>query len=125
MKNYDPSISPDPEQWFELDEQERIELAFQFVENFETEVNEEAHKVHATIHAIIENQLAENVEPTLETYKRLIRQGLNRHETIHALGAVIFEDIIAVMESKTHQPLGKHKLRLRKLTAKRWRKGKY
>jgi len=53
----------------------------------------EAQRIHAAIHVIVENQLALNVESTKETYNRLERQGLKRHDIIHAIGAVISEDI--------------------------------
>jgi len=43
MERYDPSQSPDPEEWLELDESVRIEL----VREFHTEVGEESGSVSA------------------------------------------------------------------------------
>ncbi|PKH88524.1 hypothetical protein [Colwellia sp. Bg11-28] len=39
----------------------------------------------------------------LETIAKLTRQGLNRHETIHAIGAIISEDIFDVMKGNTEE----------------------
>ena len=93
MKEYNASTSPDPEKWLALDEAVRLELLIEFVNNYENSIEEDAKRIHAAIHVIVENQLAQNTEPTKETYNRLKRQGLERHEIIHAIGAVISEKI--------------------------------
>ncbi len=49
---------------------------------------EGAENVHSVLHVIVENQLAMNAEPVPATIARLTRQGLSRHEAIHATGAV-------------------------------------
>jgi hypothetical protein len=125
MQEYNASISPDPEKWLLLDEEIRLALAMDYVENNEKDIEEGARRIHAVIHVIIENQLAQNVEPTKETYNRLQRQGLDRHEIIHAIGAVISEDIFEIVKGNKKHPFERHKLRLKKLTAKRWKKGKW
>ena len=121
MKIYNPSIPPKSDVWLELDEQNRLDLINDFVENYEQDIEKEARDIHAAIHMIIENQLALRVELTTETYNRLKRQGLDRHQTIHAIGAVIFE----VMNGNKENLFEGQKLRLKKLTAKRWKKGQY
>ena len=45
--------------------------------------------LHATVHAVVENQLAEGDKRVLETLARLRRQGLCRHEAVHAIGSVL------------------------------------
>lgn len=125
MQTYNASTTPDPEAWLELDESERLGLICDFVKIFESDIEEEAQRLHAAIHTIVENQLAMNVEPTNETYARLRRQGLDRHESIHAIGAVINEDFYEIMKGNKNSPFERYKGRLRKLTAKRWQKGKW
>ncbi len=125
MQTYNASTTPDPETWLELDEAERLELICDFVEKFESDIEVEAQRLHAAIHMTVENQLALNVEPTNETYARLRKQGLNRHDAVHAIGAVINEDIYEIMKGNKNSPFEGYKGRLRKLTAKRWKKGKW
>jgi len=125
MKEYDALIEPEPEIWLKLSEDERILLIENYVENNETNIEKEALIIHSSIHMVVENQLAENLEPTKETYNRLIRQGLNRHETIHAIGTAVTNDIYNMLQNKTKFNEKTYKNRLRKLTAKKWKKGKF
>ena len=125
MKEYDALIEPESEKWLKLSEEHRIEMIESYVRNNETTIEDEALLLHSSIHMVVENQLAENIESTKEAYKRLLRQGLNRHETIHAIGAVVTEDIYNMLKNKEAFNDEKYKNRLRKLTAKRWKKGKY
>ena len=55
MKRYDPNRAPEPEEWLELNEQERIGL----VERFHRKVHEPAQslKAHSIVHAAVETQL--------------------------------------------------------------------
>ena len=77
MKVYDPNIAPDPQQWPQLDEQLRINLAEQHHRPEEAKLpNAEAH---AIFHVIIENQIAEGLEPVQRAMKRLTGEGLSRH----------------------------------------------
>ena len=75
---------------------------------------------------IIENQLALNDQIVVETLARLIRQGLDRHDAIHAIGAVLAEQLHA-LQSRGKNTAGNQAYysRLRKLTAKRWLKGSW
>ena len=82
--------------------------------------------LHAAIHVVVENQTALNERPVPETLEKLMQQGLDRHEAIHAIGAVLSEDMYEIMQGGNtgHDP-GKYRRRLEKLTAKRWRKGRW
>ena len=84
MESYDPLIPPDPTEWLELDEGLRIILAKEFHEQAGIEIP--GMDLHATMHVVIENQLAEaNDRVIMANYARLIAGGLNRHEAIHAM----------------------------------------
>ena len=96
-----------------------------FHKESESELNEGSEMIHAAIHVIVENQIALKEKPVPETLEKLMRQGLDRHEAIHAIGAVLAEDMHAIIQGNNtavHDP-GKYRRRLKKLTAKRWRKG--
>lgn len=53
---YNPEIAPIPAAWLALDESERIELCIAF--HKKTKEKPPNLKLHAIIHAVVENQLA-------------------------------------------------------------------
>ncbi|MGH7089932.1 MAG: hypothetical protein ACREFQ_13635, partial [Stellaceae bacterium] len=82
---YDPETAPDEAAWLARDEDERLLI----VEAYHRRAGIEPPKptLHATIHAIVENQIAAGDEtPVRETVARLMREGLGRHDAIHAVG---------------------------------------
>jgi len=108
MDKYNPNESVDSKNWLDL------ELAV------------EALNVHSTIHVLVENQLAMGVELIPETIAKLIRQGLNRHEAIHAIVAIISEDIFDLLKGNAEDfSQKKYRRKLEKITAKRWLKEQY
>ncbi|WP_051380503.1 hypothetical protein [Bradyrhizobium sp. WSM1743] len=46
-------------------------------------------KAHAIFHVIVENQIADPELPVRSTAQRLMSEGLDRHEAIHAIGLVL------------------------------------
>ena len=126
MKKYDPFKSIDPEEWLELDEAERIELVRGFHEILEDEMPDDALSIHSSVHVIVENQLAMGVECIPETIAKLTRQGLDRHEAIHAIGAIVSEDLFDMVKGNVQEfSPKKYRRKLEKITAKRWLKGQY
>lgn len=126
MDAYDPSIEPDKKVWLEATENERVAAVLEFHANNDNDLDEKALIIHSSIHVIVENQLAMGVELLPETIAKLMRQGLSRHEAIHAIGAVISGDILEIVRGeKTEFSPKKYRRKLEKLTAKRWRKGQY
>jgi hypothetical protein len=86
--SYDPNRSPDPEWWLALDEGERIRMAEAF--HRKARIRLPNARVHAVLHAIVENQIALGSElPVAATLARLIREGLSRHEALHAIASVL------------------------------------
>ena len=127
MEEYNPYHAPDPEEWLAMDEDERILLIerWHLAHDKQDIPNVTAH---AVMHAIVENQLAEKVETVQAALKRLLREGLERHEAIHAIAAVFNKHYFDVMKGQS--PKGKdlnqlYQDGLKKLTAKRWKRGKY
>lgn len=128
MERYNPEQAPEPQTWLELDEQERIDLIREYHdENDDGTLSEDdARSMHNVLHGLVETQLAENVEPVPATLAKLQRQGLKRHEAVHAVGAVLIEGLYKVMQGQeTEFHPRQYRRRLDKLTAKRWRKGQY
>ena len=126
MEKYDPFKSIDPEEWLELDEAERIELVREFHEILEDEMPDDALSIHSSVHVIVENQLAMGVEFVPETIAKLTRQGLDRHEAIHAIGEIVSEDLFDMVKGNVQEfSPKKYRRKLEKITAKRWLKGQY
>lgn len=126
METYNPSTNPDPKEWKALDESEQLRLVQDYHAQMNEEVTEGSEIAHAGIHVIVENQIATDVEPVPATISKLIRQGLSRHEAIHAVGAIICEDLYDLLHSREETwNLKKYRRRLEKLTAKRWSKGQW
>jgi hypothetical protein len=123
MKLYDPRKPPDPEEWLSLDEHERI----QAVESFHrrARVRLPNAKVHAVIHAVVENQIALGDETPVErTVQRLMSEGLDRHDSIHAVGSVLIHHVADLFGQPVPEP-GANPIRpyytaLDQLTAKNW-----
>jgi hypothetical protein len=87
--HYDASKAPDPQEWLELDELERLDLVISYHKLAKLPVGEN-NRLHAAAHVIVENQAAmgdATVVPA--TLARLMREGLDRHDSIHAIGSVL------------------------------------
>jgi len=126
MEKYQPSRCPIIQEWLALDESERVFLVREYHEDTNASIPEDAMNLHASIHVIVENQIAMKHVPVPATIDRLIRQGLDRHEAIHAVGAVVSENIYDLTSgNETSWDQNKYRRKLEKLTAKRWRKGKW
>jgi len=83
--------------------------------------------VHATAHAIVESQIALGDEtPARRTAQRLMDEGLDRHEAIHAIGMVLFEfmnDLLNAPPSDADaDPNVPYFAALERLTAEDWRR---
>lgn len=126
MDSYDPSQIPDPDEWLALDELERINLVENYHKGSEEKIPEGSEKMHAAIHAAVENQLASAIEPVSAVVAKLVRQGLGRHEALHAIGAVLSEDLFNLQQGEGEPwDQNKYQRRLEKLSAKRWKRGQW
>ena len=99
MIEYDPGVDPDPAEWLELDEGERIALVEDYHENAGIDVPNLL--LHAGFHVTIETQVAMGDElPVRSTLRRLVREGLDRHDAIHAIGSVLAEHMFDILKDK-------------------------
>ena len=122
MQRYNPLVSPDPEEWLALGEQERIDLARDY--HRKERIRLPNAKVHATVHAIVETQIALGDEtPARRTAQRLMDAGLDRHEAIHAIGWVLIQFMSDQMETPEFDtdPNAPYFAALERLTVEDWR----
>ena len=94
-------------------------------ESLDEEAPESGWRLHALLHCVVENQIALDVGNVAATETKLIRQGLTRHDAVHAIGSVIGADIFDILKNNGTFDAKKYRSRLEKLTAKRWAKGKF
>lgn len=119
---YDPDKAPDPGEWLGLDEQERIRLALSYHEVARIKVP--SIKAHAVIHAVVENQIATGFGPSCRAIERLQKQGLTRHEAVHAIGNVLatFIHELSTAEGASRDDFqARMNTAIETLTAAKWR----
>ena len=118
---YDPDKAPTSAEWLATDEGERVELvsAYHSRKNIRTP----NLQLHAVFHVVVENQIALGEAVVADTLARLQREGLSRHDALHAIGSVLAEDIYELLREQDQAgELYQRDLDgLRKLTAKDWR----
>jgi UDP-N-acetylmuramyl tripeptide synthase len=118
---YNPAVPPDPTEWLALDEGERIALVEDYHRRARIDLPQAT--LHAAIHAVIEQQLAAQLAPAVNAFARLREEGLDRHNAVHALGAVLTEHIRRLMigELDSTNPNASYFADLARLTAASWR----
>ena len=121
-KAYDPLNVPDPDDWLSIDEHERIGLVTAYHKDAGMELPNE--QVHAVVHVVVENQIAMGDETAAQaTLERLVHEGLDRHEAIHAIGSVLVEFMQEVLGDDAPQEVNeRYDEELKKLTAAEWLK---
>ena len=83
-----------------MDESERLD----FVREYHELTGEECPSLtaHAAMHVIVENQLAERIPPVVAALRRLLAEGLDRYDAVHAIASVLVEHLNNIM--KGHSP---------------------
>ena len=122
MKRYDPLEVPAPEEWLDITEAERLRL----VEGYHRHARIRLPNAvaHATLHVVVENQAALGDEiPVHRTLDRLMKEGIDRHEAIHAVASVLAEHMSDLIRSGPSQsdPNAAYYAALEKLTVESWR----
>jgi hypothetical protein len=121
METYDPDVEPSATDWLETDEAERIALVESYHRRHRTQVPQLT--LHATIHTVVENQVALGEAEVIDALVRLRAEGLTRHDAVHAVGMVLAEHIYDLLKSTsgtTSDPNAPYLDRLRRLTAAEW-----
>ena len=100
--SYNPLVAPDQEEWLLLDEDERIDMVKAFHKKHRIRLPN--LQMHAGMHAMIENQMAEGEDAVVRAMDRLLAQGLDRHDAIHALCWVFSLQLFEQMKSPSTSP---------------------
>lgn len=120
---YDPEVQPDAEAWLALDEQERIARAERHHRH--ARIDLPSVKAHAVFHAIVENQIALGVESVMRAVPRLMKQGLSRHDAIHAVASVLTSQLYEQADAKEPDSAvvvqARYDAEVERLSAKEWR----
>ena len=119
---YDPHQHVASGAWQALDEPERIESVRQYHRQNRIRLANES--LHATTHVIVENQVVlGDTFPARAVLLRLMAEGLDRHEAIHAIGSALSEQLFAALRGEGgDDPNAQHAEKLNRLTAESWRK---
>jgi hypothetical protein len=123
MDDYDPHQAPEPKEWLALDEDERVYLVEQY--HRQARIRLPNVTVHAVMHAVIENQIALGDEiPVRRTLQRLMSEGLDRHDALHAVGSVLamhMHDLVSRPKTTSDaDPNEAYYAALERLTAEDW-----
>ncbi len=120
METYDPETAPETAEWLELEEDERISRIASYHRHLKVKLPN--LQVHAALHSVVENQLAEELVTVRETVDRLQAEGLSRHDSIHAVGSVLVGRLQAVLREGTQAQfeVEAYFQDLRALTAEAW-----
>jgi hypothetical protein len=123
MQRYDPEVAPAAEDWLALDEMERISLIEAYHREARSPLPKTARSVHASIHAAVENQLAEGHEPVVRALERLRTEALSRHDAVHALGSVLTEWVYELQKQSDTPDVARTRYyaAIERLTASTWR----
>jgi SH3-like domain-containing protein len=85
---YDPDRSVVAEEWSQLGEGEQIELVAEY--HRLARIRLPNLRLHAGLHVTVENQVLLGDEtPVAAALQRLIGEGLDRHDAIHAIASVL------------------------------------
>jgi len=121
---YNARVAPDPQAWLELNEQERIDLVIKYHRRNRQPMGENP-LAHGAVHVAVENQVAlGDVTVVPATLVRLMREGLDRHDAIHAIGNVLIGIIFDVATKKVDAGVdinARYGRELAELTAASWR----
>lgn len=101
---WNPEAPSDAAAWLALDELEQIEQIADWHEENPTPALHPPGldlRLHSTMHAIVERQLAADDPPVVgETLRRLRGDGLRRHPAVHAIAKALMEQLHASMREQ-------------------------
>ena len=121
MQTYDPEEEPSAADWLAVNEAERIAGVESYHRRRRIRVPQLT--LHATIHVVVENQIALGEAVVIDAVARLRAEGLTRHDAVHAVGMVLAENIYELLKAppvQSSDPNSAYFDRLRGLTAAEW-----
>jgi hypothetical protein len=118
---YDLERAPDPATWVAMEESERqlhVRLAHARAGE---DLPDRRGELHAGMHEAVENQIAQGAPPeTTATVARLQREGLGRHDAVHAVASVFVAEMHDILASQRDYDQERYVAALRALTADGW-----
>jgi len=118
---YDPQAAPDPAIWLATPDADRLDAVRRH--HKKKKFRGGRLELHTAIHVAVETQLAEGHPDATAALRRLLAEGLDRHEALHAIGSVVAAEMFDIAKShRTHDPQA-YSDKLRQLTAASWRSG--
>lgn len=123
LLQYNPHEEINSNAWLALDESERMQIVRRYHRRQRIRLPNET--IHAAVHVIVENQVAlGDAFPAKAVLFRLMNEGLDRHEAIHAIASVLSETLFVVMSKKDAEgdPNANYMDKLKFLSAESWRK---
>lgn len=121
MLTYDPMRDIDPDVWNATDEHERLYA----IEHYHRRKRIKAPnlKVHASMHSAVENQIAMgDAFPARAALRRLMDEGLDRHEAVHAIGSLVAHVLWEILHEQRppQEANAEYVEKLQRLTAAEW-----
>ena len=102
IKTYDPMQVPDAQTWLAMGERERIGLVLAFHHSIGDRGENE--QMHCLLHVVVENQIAMGDKmPVGEKARQLMAQGLDRHQTLHAIATVLARHMYRLSRAVTRE----------------------
>ena len=120
---YNALHEPNPQKWLAAEESQRLRAVLQHHAEEPDELPNET--LHASIHVVVENQIAMGDEtPVAAAIQRLMGEGLDRHDAIHAVGAVLSKYIWSALggsdEPVPEDSMEEYSREVRELTVSKW-----
>lgn len=119
---YDANHAPSSELWSALDERDKLDRVARYhTAALDPSRHPPSMQRHAGMHVGVENQLASGKPPQVaEALARLIRDGMNRHDALHAVGWVMTEHMKRAVETRKPIDNDAYLHDLEQLSLQRW-----
>jgi hypothetical protein len=118
---YDARHTPDPDAWLAMDESERLSAVLRHHDEDAPHAPAPAPDAHAVMHVVVETQIASGDPPaTALTLKRLMAEGLSRHDAIHAVAGAVSRIMFDMMKRNVPFDPAAYDRELADLSASRW-----
>jgi len=117
--HYDPDKPVDAAEWLALDEGEQQLVVERYHKR--ARIRLPSRRVHAIIHAAIETQVAQGHAAASRALERMLAEGLDRHDAVHAVGSVMAKHMFDIMKHGQTFDEKAYATDLDALSAERWR----
>jgi hypothetical protein len=117
--HYDPDKPVDAAEWLALDEGEQQLVVERYHKR--ARIRLPSRRVHAIIHAAIETQVVQGHAAASRALERMLAEGLDRHDAVHAVGSVMAKHMFDIMKHGQSFDEKAYATDLDALSAERWR----